>query len=231
MSNCKNCNDPLPLSAKFCPACGQSVRLLTRPWFEVIRELLDELFDFDGRMFISLHLLLAKPGFLSHEYNRGRRKAYTPPLRMYLVISLVFFFVLPSILPATPGLAPEHELSVELYSRGMFVLLPVFALLSKLFYRKDFYLSHLVFSTYLFSFMFIVFGLLLAIEPYADRYLFFVLLQVILLLWMLVYMFASLRNCFGGGWGISILKGLGLLLAFLPILGMAIESASHVSAT
>lgn len=228
MSNCKNCTETLPESAKFCPACGQSVRLLTRPWLEVMRELIEELFDLDGRMFVSLQLLLAKPGFLSHEYNRGRRKAYTPPIRMYVVISLLFFFILPSILPESPGLPPEHELSVELYSRGMFVLLPVFAFLSKLFYRKDFYLSHLVFSTYLFSFMFIVFGALLAIEPYADRYVFFVLLQVVLLLWMLTYLFGSLRRCFGGSWVMSILKGLGMLLAFLPILGMTIEFASHV---
>lgn len=202
--------------------------MLTRPWIEVARELADELFDFDGRMFVSLQLLLTKPGFLSHEYNRGRRKAYTPPIRMYLVISLLFFFILPSILPETPDLPPEHKLSVEMYSRGMFVLLPVFAFLSKLFYRKDFYLSHLVFSTYLFSFMFVVFGLLLALEPHADRYLAFVLLQTVLLLWMLAYLFAALRRCFGGNWGVTLLKGLGLLLAFLPILGMTIEFASHV---
>ena len=94
---CKNCGEPLPEPAKFCPACGQSVRSLEKPWTALARELFEELLDIDGRMFVSLYKLFTSPGYLAREYNRGRRKTYTPPLRMFLVISLLFFFVLPSI--------------------------------------------------------------------------------------------------------------------------------------
>lgn len=225
---CKNCSKTLPAEARFCPACGQSVRELSRPWAEVFRELLDELFDFDGRMFISLQYLFTRPGFLSLEYNRGRRRAYTPPLRMYLVISLAFFFVLPSIMPEAPGQVAEHKVSVDLYSKGLFVLLPVFALLLKLFYRRGFYLQHLVFTLYLFSFMFIVFGMMMALETYADHYLLPLVVQLLLFFWILFYFVVSLRSGFGGSWPVTAAKGLGLLMLFSPILAMTIEAASHV---
>lgn len=225
---CKNCSNSLPAEARFCPACGQSLRELSRPWAEVFRELLDELFDFDGRMFTSLQCLLMRPGFLSFEYNRGRRRAYTPPLRMYLLISVAFFFVLPSIVPEVPGQLAEHKVSVDLYSKGLFVLLPVFALMLKLFYRNVFYLSHLVFTLYLFSFMFIVFGMMMALEPFADQYLLPLILQFVLLFWMLFYFVASLRTGFGGSWPMSAIKALGLLILFVPTLATVIELASHI---
>jgi len=130
---CKNCDGPLTARADYCPSCGQSVRAISRPWLEFAREMLSELLDFDGRMLRSMKLLLTRPGFLSYEYINGRRVAYTSPIRKYVVISLVFFFVLPLILPNAPAVSPGHEISVDLYSKGMFLLLPIFALLLKVF--------------------------------------------------------------------------------------------------
>ena len=97
-NTCANCRTVMPAGAAFCPACGQSVKPLSRPWLEFAREMLDELLDYDGRMLRSLRLLLTRPGFLSAEYIGGRRAAYTPPIRLYLVVSLLFFLVLPLIL-------------------------------------------------------------------------------------------------------------------------------------
>ena len=146
---------------------------------------------------------------------------------MYLLVSLVFFFVLPMILPDSQYSNQGHRLSVDLYSKGMFLLLPVFALLLKFFFRKRFYLEHLIYTTYLFSFMFIVFAAMMAIETTADRYLAVMLLQVLLLLYTIFYFIASLRKCYGESWLGCGLKALGLLLIFLPLLGFTIELASH----
>jgi hypothetical protein len=225
MTDCRNCAETLPDGAGFCSACGQSTRVFTRPWLEVSRELLSELFDFDGRMLVSLRLLLTRPGRLADEFNRGRRAAYTSPLRMYLLISLLFFFVLPLILPDVTGTSSDHDFSVELYSRGMFILLPVYSLLLKMFYRKTYYLAHLVFTTYLFSAMFIVFALMLSIEAAADRYLAVMLLQVAMLLYMAAYFVISIRVCYHESWLKSSLKAFGLLAIFLPVLAGSIELA------
>ena len=224
---CKNCSEALPGQAAYCPACGQSVKEMARPWLEVVRELLTELFDFDGRMLVSLRLLLSRPGFLSHEYIHGRRASYTSPIRMYLVISLAFFLILPMILPDTSVTYPTHEVSVDLYSKGMFFLLPVFALILKLFYRRIFYLQHLIFSVYLFSAMYIVFAAMLSIETAADRHIPLMLLQIVLLAYMLIHAVVALRVNYGESWLKSILKLLGILVVFLPVLGVIIEAASH----
>jgi hypothetical protein len=191
--------------------------------------MLAELLDFDGRMLRSMRLLLTRPGFLSHEYISGRRVAYTSPIRIYLVISLVFFFVLPLILPDSSVTSPDHEISVDLYSKGMFLLLPIFALLLKLFYRRSFYIDHLVFTVHLFSALYIVFAILLSIETLADRYILIMLIQVILLVYMVAYFVIALRTVYRESWLKSILKFFALLLIFLPVLGMTIELASHTS--
>ncbi len=200
---------------------------ITRPWRDAIRELLTELFDFDGRMLVSLRLLLTRPGFLSYEYINGRRASYTSPIRMYLVISLVFFFVLPLILPDVTVTSPSHEVSVDLLSQAMFLLLPLFALLLKIFYPQTFYLAHLVFAVHLFSAMFIIFALTMSIESAADRYVAVMRRQLVLLVYVIVYFVIALRITYQQSWLKSVLKFLALLLIFLPILGGAIELASH----
>ena len=224
---CRNCSAAMPETARYCPACGQSARMFRRPWLQVLREVLHELFDLDGRMLVSLRLLLTHPGELPRDYNAGRRMAHTSPIRMYLLISVVFFFVLPAIVPPDPEGLPQQQFSIDLYSRGMFLLLPIYALLLKLFYRRFFYLEHLVYTAYLFSAMFIALGMLMAIEGPSDRYLAALVVQFVILLYVLWYLVTSLRVCYREGWGKSALKALAVLLLFLPVLGGSIELAGH----
>jgi len=203
------------------------VKEISRPWLEFARETLVELADFDGRMLLSMRLLLTRPGFLSREYIEGRRVSYTSPIRMYLVISLAFFFVLPLILPDNSGTNPEHTVSVDLYSRAMFLMLPLFAVFLKMFYRQGFYVAHLVFTIHLFGALYIVFAFTLAFETLADQYLLMAALQVIFLIYMVWYFITALHTNYGESWSRSTLKFLALLLLFLPVLGVAIELASH----
>jgi hypothetical protein len=217
----------LTRDARFCFACGQSLKEFSRPWLEFVRDSLAELTDFDGRMMQSMRLLLTRPGLLSREYIDGRRVAHTPPIRMYLIVSLAFFFVLPLILPDSSVSNPDHDFSVDLYSRGMFILLPIFALLLKIFYRRYFYIDHLVFTVHLFSAMFIVFAVLLATETLADRYTLVMLGQVVVTVYMVAYLIIALHTNYSEGWLKSTFKFLGLMLTFLPILAWTIELASH----
>ena len=227
-SICTNCSEPLPGQADFCPVCGQSIKVITRPWREVFGELLKDLFDIDGRMLLSVRLLMTRPGFLSKEYINGRRLSYTSPVRMYLIISLVFFFVLPLILPDSTVSSSTREVSVDQYSQAMFVLLPIFALLLKMLYRNVFYLPHIVFTIHLFSAMLIVFAAILSIEIQADLHIAVLLMQVVLLVYMLAYLLIALRVTYQDSWLKTSLKCLALLVLFLPIIVGAIELASRI---
>jgi hypothetical protein len=213
--------------AVYCPACGQSVKEITRPWLSVVGELFKELFDFDGRMLQSMRLLLSRPGFLSHEFINGRRASYTSPVRIYLIVSVGFFLLLPMIIPEDTAPGPGHTVSVDLYSKAMFLLLPFFALLLKMFYRRSFYLAHLVFAVHLFSVMYIALAPMMALESTTDRYLAAIAPQVILLVYMIAYCLIALRTTYQEGWPKTVLKFFGLTMLFLPLLGGAIELASH----
>ena len=86
---CKNCNSELV--GLYCSECGQkNTELLSVK--AIVKELTDNMFSFDSRFFITLKYLIIKPGFLTKEYWAGRRTTYLPPLRMYLVLSVFYFF-------------------------------------------------------------------------------------------------------------------------------------------
>ncbi len=87
---CLNCDASAP--ERFCPRCGQETRERRAPFLTLVREVLDH-FSLDTTLPRSLFHLLLRPGHLSELYRAGKRASYVPPLRMYLVISLVFFVI------------------------------------------------------------------------------------------------------------------------------------------
>ena len=88
---CASCGQLL--SERYCPRCGQRSRDLAQPLWPLLRELVMEAFELDSRLLRTLRGLL-RPGFLTAEFCRGRRAAYTSPVRLYLVSSLVCFTLL-----------------------------------------------------------------------------------------------------------------------------------------
>ncbi len=224
---CNNCQHVLSADDHYCSSCGQSAKVINRPWHEAVKEIFFELVDVDGRMMTSLRWLLLHPGKLSHEYIHGRRKAHTSPIRMYLVISLVFFFLL-SLQSGAVLTGYSSSISMDRYSQAMFLLLPVFALLLKLFYRQTYYIAHLVCALYLFSAMFVIFAGMMFLETAADKYWVAAVAQAILLLYILGYCVVTFRTVYQNSWLKSAFKFLGVLALFLPILGGAIELTGYI---
>ncbi len=99
-TECLNCGSPL--SAQFCPECGQKNKDYSLTFKDFFSDFLEELLDVDSRVLRSLRLLFTKPGFLTSEYVRGRRVRYIPPVRIYLVASVLFFLslTLKTLLPS-----------------------------------------------------------------------------------------------------------------------------------
>jgi hypothetical protein len=97
--------------------------------------------------------------------------------------------------------------------RICFLLLPIFALLLKLFYRRQgFYLDHLVFSLYYHAFVFVVFCSLFLVSR-TDPWLPGFVRTVIgfgLLGWLLAYLPIALRRVYGGSRWQTFFKLAGL---------------------
>lgn len=78
----------------FCPNCGQKNDDLRRSSFVLARDFLRDTFGFDSRMWRTLGLLAIAPGIVASNYAAGKRSRYTPPVRLFLVVSFLFFLTL-----------------------------------------------------------------------------------------------------------------------------------------
>ena len=91
-TTCPNCG--AARIGPYCSACGQSERSYLRATREIVGEVLSEAFDFDSRLVTTLKCLVLRPGYLSREFASDRRATYVSPVRLYFVVSVVFFAVL-----------------------------------------------------------------------------------------------------------------------------------------
>lgn len=90
---CPNCANRFDADFKYCPECGQINKKINLGFRHILSELLSANFNLDSKIFVSLKLLITKPGFLTREYLAGRRTKYITPIRLYLVISVFYFFI------------------------------------------------------------------------------------------------------------------------------------------
>ena len=237
MTRCKNCDTPL--EASFCPQCGQKNIELERPLPELLGEVVRETFDVDGRAIRTLWTLFRRPGVLTSEFLAGRRRLYTPPLRLYLVISVLFFVVAAwvvdrgmllsegqSLETDAPG---QARLVADALPRLMFVLLPVFALLLKAAFRQRLYFNHLIHSLHLHSAAYLVLVFVLPLEQAADRNWLVAVIQVALFCYLLACFIISLHHVYRASWLVTSGKAIGIFLAYIVLAGGAFEAASHLT--
>lgn len=94
-AHCKNCG--AALLGRFCVNCSQAGDVHVPTTWELVHELLEGLTHSDSRLWRTLTTLWFKPGKLTTEFVAGRRVAYLPPFRLYLIVSIVFFLIASSI--------------------------------------------------------------------------------------------------------------------------------------
>ncbi len=90
---CLNCGTSME-DYNYCPECGQINTTKQVPLKLFFHDILGDYFTFDSRFFRSFIPLLRKPGHLTNEYNSGRRVSYILPLRLYLFVTILFFFII-----------------------------------------------------------------------------------------------------------------------------------------
>jgi hypothetical protein len=87
--HCENCG--AVVTSRFCPDCGQRTEHLTYSVWHFLREATEDLTHADSRLWRTLGALLGRPGYLTREFFAGHRARYLPPVRLYLVLSVLFF--------------------------------------------------------------------------------------------------------------------------------------------
>lgn len=109
---CGNCG--APLKGPYCYRCGQPTRSFIKALPGLVREIAGETLYYDSRMWRTLKGLLFQPGMLSNAYVAGRRARYTPPVRLYLICSILAFLMVGVIID-TSELGPwQSQIDAEI---------------------------------------------------------------------------------------------------------------------
>lgn len=87
--NCKNCGTEL--HGMYCHNCGQYALDVEQPFWKYILQYFENVYQFDGKIWATLSLLIRKPGFLTNEFNAGKIASYVHPMKMLMFITVLFF--------------------------------------------------------------------------------------------------------------------------------------------
>ena len=88
---CVTCDEPL--RDEYCYKCGEKVH--HRHEFALhhyAREIIHQIIHLDAKIFKTLQILTTRPGQLTEEYLLGRKNKYIRPIRLYLSLSMLYFF-------------------------------------------------------------------------------------------------------------------------------------------
>lgn len=102
---CHNCGHKLSAEASFCDQCGQARIEARLNFWKLLKDFVNNIFNLDGRLFRSLRHMW-RPAFLAKEYVNGKRKSYVNPIRFFLLMLVLLFFLL------------KNSLNSELFDQG-----------------------------------------------------------------------------------------------------------------
>ena len=88
-THCMNCGTTL--KGMYCHQCGQYALDTHQPMWKYVRQYFENMYQFDGKIWMTLRLLFTRPGFLTNEFNDGKINSYVHPFRLYMFISVLFF--------------------------------------------------------------------------------------------------------------------------------------------
>lgn len=82
------------MNGKYCTQCGQSAEDIRRPAWALMTDTVGSIFVWEGKFFSTLRRLFVHPGRVARDYVDGRRQSQTAPIRIYLIVSVMFFLLM-----------------------------------------------------------------------------------------------------------------------------------------
>jgi hypothetical protein len=232
-TRCANCD--AVLDGAWCSKCGQKGSSLDPTWYDLLHDSTHEFLHLDGKIFRTARKLFLEPGELTAEFLRGRRARYIGALRLYLTFSVIFF-LLTGIVPnpnpdrevgsgapaAARELAPDRYVAETLASvlpKLVFILVPVFALLLKLAYRRQrrHYPQFLYFALHFHAAVFGFLALTVPLQALPSE-VWLKAAQACVLAGAFAYLVVALKRVFGGSAQQILLRALAVSVSYLAVL-------------
>jgi hypothetical protein len=93
---CQNCGHTV--EKRFCSSCGQE-NIETRQSFgHLVKHFAEDFTHYEGSFWKTIKYLLFRPAYLTKTYLAGKRVSYVAPVKLYIFVSFITFF-LPALLP------------------------------------------------------------------------------------------------------------------------------------
>lgn len=89
---CLNCN--YVVENRFCPNCGQENTDTRKTFHHLFIHFFEDLTHYENAFWKTIKNLFLKPASLTKEYLSGKRLSYLAPVRLYIFISFVTFFLM-----------------------------------------------------------------------------------------------------------------------------------------
>lgn len=93
--DCQNCG--YTVDRYYCSNCGQKNVYTRQPFIHLFAHFIEDLTHYDGAFWNTIKHLLFRPARLTREYLDGKRQSYVPPVKLYIFISFVTFFLLSTL--------------------------------------------------------------------------------------------------------------------------------------
>lgn len=89
---CLNCQHKV--EKRFCPNCGQENSEITKSFYHLFLHFFKDFTHYDSSFWKTIFYLFFKPAALTKEYLSGRRLSFLAPIRLYIFISFITFFLI-----------------------------------------------------------------------------------------------------------------------------------------
>ena len=249
--NCENCQFELEEKFNYCPNCSQKIAFSNKLG-ELFSHFLSDYFTFDSKIGRSIIPLITQPGYLTQQFLSGKRERYIQPLRLFIFLSILFFLSLSlsvdiridefsetmnePIVSNGFGDAFWDRYFGSLLPKLFFFLLPLFALMVALLYRKKRLnlLTHFLFALHFHSTVFLI-GIIYEILSLGfarfELYFFNSILLFFSFAYLLYYLWKALMVVYSDDWKKTTLKMgiLGVLYSLLLICSTIILFALSIN--
>ncbi len=108
---CLNCEHEV--AERFCPHCGQENVETKQPFYYLFTHFIEDFTHYDGQFWGTIKNLLFKPGKLTQVYLEGKRQKFVPPVKLYIFMSFITFFLFALSPPFTINQHPSKEQNLD----------------------------------------------------------------------------------------------------------------------
>lgn len=89
---CLNCG--AILQDRYCSKCGQENTEVRQPFYYLFTHFFQDFTSYDSQFWRTMISLLFRPASLTKAYLKGQRQKYVPPVKLYIFVSFITFFII-----------------------------------------------------------------------------------------------------------------------------------------